>query len=295
MDRKIAVIGDVMLDVYWRGVERKNPEHKAPCYRICSTEYKPGGAGNAAMNLASLGANFNLVSVLANDHYSAILEKYLQERKIDYHFIRDKKRPTIAKSRVFVQDEYRERLDFEPDSRELPNLRNHHIRGILKGVQDAQLILVSDYRKGTITAELMDALRKTGLPIIVDAKPEHVEFYHNVFMIKPNCEEARAMTGLENEIQAGEALMKKLNTNVLLTRGARGISYFGLDGTRYDFSAEERKVVDVTGAGDSVIATFAHYLVKGTDLVDCIRLANRAGGVKVEHPGCYPVSEKELE
>jgi D-beta-D-heptose 7-phosphate kinase/D-beta-D-heptose 1-phosphate adenosyltransferase len=145
-----------------------------------------------------------------------------------------------------------------------------------------------------ISSRLMDELRTLKIPIIIDAKPEHTEFYSNVFLVKPNSKEVREMTGIKDEILAGEALMKKLHSNILLTRGSRGISYFGLNGERHDFPAEEKKVVDVVGAGDTVIATYAHFWNKGYTNRDCVRLANIAGGISVQYPGCYPVTEKEI-
>jgi len=291
-NRKIAVIGDVMLDKYRYCIPRKNPEHKsAPCYLVRRKDYKPGGAGNAAANLASLGADFKLISIVGSDHYARVLEDILLDFKVPCEFIRDPKRQTTVKERIFVENDYKERIDEE----EIEYIEENHVQEILDKIKDASLILVSDYRKGMVSSRLMDGLRAQNIPIIVDAKPEHTSFYRNVFLVKPNVEEIREMTGIKDELLAGETLMKQLNSNVLLTRGDLGISYFGLNGRRYNFPVEKRNVIDVTGAGDTAIATFCHFLTKERKLEECIHLANKAAGISVCHPGCYHITEKELE
>jgi len=290
MAGKIVVIGDLMLDKYRYCTTRKNPENVAPCYRVLSKEYKPGGAGNVAASLAKLGSDFKLLGILSKDHYASILEKALADLRVPCEFIRDEQRPTIVKERLYVKGKYECRIDDE----EIAPISENHVQEILRGIGNPDLIIVSDYRKGMITPELMNALRATGIRIVVDAKPKQVDRYGNVFLVKPNSREARAMAHTRGDLQAGEALMQTLNSNVLITRGARGISYFGLDGKRYKFPAEKRKVVDVTGAGDIAISTFAHCLVKGRSLEECIFFANRAAGISVEYPGCHPVSEEEM-
>jgi len=291
MAKKIVIIGDVMLDKYRYCRTRENPEHKsAPCYLVDRKDYKPGGAGNAAANLASLGADFKLISVVGNDHYSRILEEVFLNFKIPCEFIRDPKRQTIVKERIFVNDEYECRIDDE----KVGYIEENHIQEVLEKIRGAGLILISDYRKGMISSRLMDELRAQNIPILVDAKPEHTDFYKNVFLVKPNSKEIREMTGIKDELEAGEALMKKLNSNILLTRGSEGINYFGLNGERYYFPAEKVKEVDVTGAGDTTIAAFAHFFNKSSNIKESIKLANIAGGIAVTYPGCHQVTEKEI-
>ncbi len=290
MAGKIVVIGDLMLDKYRYCTTRRNPENIAPCYRVQSKEYKPGGAGNVAASLAKLGSNFKLMGILSTDHYANILEKALADLKVPCEFIRDEQRPTIVKERLYVKGKYECRIDDE----EIAPISENHVQEILRGIGNPDLIIVSDYRKGMITPGLMDALRATGIRIVVDAKPEHVDRYHDVFLIKPNAREARDMANTRGDLQAGEALVQRLHSNVLITRGARGISYFGLDGTRHKFPVEKRKEVDVTGAGDIAISTFAHCLVGGRKLEECIFFANRAAGISIEYPGCHPVSPEEI-
>ena len=291
MTKKIFVIGDIMLDKYRYCTIRENPEHKsAPCYLVKRKDYKPGGAGNAAANLASLGSDFKLISVVGNDPYSGILENILLDFKVPCDFIRDPKRGTIVKERIFVNDKCECRVDEE----EIEYIEEKHVQEIMAKVKDASLIVVSDYRKGMISSRLMEELRTKDIPILVDAKPEHTDFYKDVFLVKPNSKEIREMTGVKDELQAAKTLMKRLNSNILLTRGSRGMNYFGLGRERYHFPAEERKVVDVTGAGDTVLATFAHFFNKGRGIEKSVMLANIAAGIAVRHPGCYQVTEKEI-
>jgi len=291
MEDQIVVIGDIMLDRYRYCTIRENPEHKtAPCYVVTRKEDKPGGAGNAAANLASLGANFKLISVVGDDSYSRDLEDTLSDFKVPCDFIRDSKRQTTLKERIFVNNKYLERIDDE----EIKYIEEKHVQEIMARAKYASMIIVSDYRKGMISSRLMDELRTKNIPIIVDAKPEHVDFYKNVFLVKPNYKEAVDITGIKDAIKAGKTLVNKLNSNVLLTMGSRGITYFGLNHERYHFPAEEKKVIDVTGAGDTVLATFAHFFNRGKGIEKSVMLANIAAGIAVTYLGCHQVTEKEI-
>lgn len=291
MAGRIAVIGDVMLDKYRYCTARENPERpSAPCYTVRRKDYKPGGAGNVAANLATLGADFKLIGLMGDDHYARVLEDILLDLKVPCEFIKDPKRMTIVKERLFVDNDYQCRIDEE----EIEYIEENHVQEIMKKIRDVDLILVSDYRKGMISKNLMESLKTKNIPIIVDVKPQHIDLYRNVFLIKPNSKEACEMTGINDDILASEMLIKNLNANVLLTRGANGISYFGLNGERYNFPVEKTKVVDVTGAGDTTIATFANFLIEGFNIADCTLLANRAGGISVSYPGCYHITKKEI-
>lgn len=291
---KIAVIGDLMLDQYDLCKNRDNPESSGPCYKVERTEYKPGGAGNVAANLAKLGADMLLIGALGEDENARVLTDSFQKLKIQNKTIVDKNRPTIVKQRILsaADGRYHFRLDREI----IEEITENHTAEIINAIKEYDLIIVSDYRKGVVSQGLMDALRATGKRIMVDTKSEHRDFYKGVFMIKPNASEAKKMANMDDELAAAAKLKDELETNVLLTRGAEGISYFGKNGERYDFAAaaEEHEVVDITGAGDTVIATFAHFLAKDYPIQECVRLANKAAGIAVRYPGCYAVSEKEI-
>ena len=291
---KIAVIGDVILDVYHFCNNRENPESSAPCFTLERTEYKPGGAGNVAANLARLGSECVLISVVGEDEESRKLDRILNSFNVKSCFIQDIKRETIVKERYLSANDgrYHFRADFEKKA----YIESAHIGEILKRIEDCSLIIVSDYNKGVISKELMEQLKKRNIQIIADTKPSHIDFFNQIDLIKPNIKEVREMTGINNELEAAKFLCQKLQTNVLLSRGKDGISYFGKLGERYDFSSSipSEKVLDVTGAGDTVIATYAHFMNKGKSPADCAKLANIAGGISVQYPGCYQVSEEEI-
>ncbi len=295
MIRRIAVIGDVMLDKYDYCRNRENPESSAPCYTTERTEYKPGGAGNVAANLVSLGSFAELISVVGVDPEAAVLTEVLDRFSVPYRFIRDKTRQTIVKERtVSISDK---RYHFRKDRESREEINDNHVLDIICKIKGFDTIIVSDYDKGVVSERLMQRLKGLGIPIIVDPKPVHKKFYRNAFLITPNIKEAREMSGLEDELLAAEKLAKELNTRVLLTRSERGISYFGLAAERdrrIDFAAEAKEVYDVTGAGDTVTATFTHFLNKGCSIRRAVRLANKAAGIAVGHLGCYQVSEKEI-
>jgi len=292
MQKKIVVIGDVMLDMYDYCKNRENPESSAPCYTVISTEYKPGGAGNVAACLAKLGANLKLISVVGKDYPSDNLVMRLDELNIPYNLIRDEKRQTVLKERTLsVHDG---RYHYRKDREVIQPIELNHIDEIVRSARDADFIIISDYAKGIITYALMEELKKMKIPIFVDPKPNHLSYYKRVSIITPNVKEAREMSGISDEMKAAEKLKQELETNVLLTRSEKGMSYFGLTGEIYDFPAEAKEVFDVTGAGDSVIATFAHFIAKEYSIKDALSLANKAAGISVGHTGCYQVTEKEL-
>jgi len=293
MDGKIVVIGDVMLDKYDYCRTRENPEKRsAPCWVIEDVEYKPGGAGNAAANLVSLGSECELISIIGEDPNAEKLKEVFNSSKIPHRLIVDKERPTIVKERIIISTTGR--YDGRLDQGKKQYITSDHISEILSDINRYSMILVSDYNKGMISERLMSELKRTGIPIILDPKPEHKQFYKGVFLIKPNLKEIRDMTNVKNAFKATDALSRELETNVLLTRGRYGMNYLGLDGKRINLKSEAKRIADVTGAGDTVIATFTHFLNKGKNLEESIMLANIAAGIAVSYPGCYQVTEKEI-
>lgn len=292
MPKRITVIGDIMLDKYDYCLNRDNPESSAPCYKVIKTEYKPGGAGNVAANLATLDSEVNLISVIGNDPNSEVLLKVLSEFDINAFLIPDNERPTIIKERILSFTD--KRYHYRKDTEKTCEIKESHVSEIIEKARGSDLIIVSDYNKGNISQKLMNELAKLKILTIVDPKPEHKEFFRNVFVITPNIKEIKEMAKIENELEAASKIGKELKTNIILTRSQEGLSFFGLNGERFDFPTEAQEVFDVTGAGDTVVATFAHFYLKGLPLKECLRLANVAAGISVGHPGCYQVKEKEI-
>lgn len=294
--QKIALIGDLMLDIYHHTTKRHNPEGKdIPCRTVSKTEYMPGGAGNVAANLAKLGSNFIFIGLVGNDPESQILRYELEKRKIPHQLILDESRPTIVKERFMLLPEGKE--EYRADYEKTHPATEEAINQIKKAINGAELILISDYNKGLITKELIDELKKTNIKILVDTKPAHHTFFDNVFLIKPNEVESKEMTGLSDDIESARILRDKLNTNILLTRGERGLSYFNKEKSielNIPVHKNDREFIDVIGAGDNVIATLAHFISKGWDIEKAIKAANISAGISVTYPGCHPVSEEEI-
>ncbi len=292
---KIVVIGDVMLDRYFYCKNRNNPESSAPAYiaRRKDIIHRPGGAGNVAANLVSLGAEVKLVSLAGDDADSKILTDSLDELNIPHKLIYDKRRETIVKTRAL--DSLDGRYHFRFDLEDKLEISENHVEEIVREAENSKFIIVSDYNKGIINSKLMSNLKSLGVPILVDPKKENIEFYKDVFLIKPNSAEAREMAGDKDDLESAKTLTKILNSNILLTRASEGIAYFGANGDFFSCPSQPiGELKDVTGAGDSVIAAFAHFYNLGRNLEECVRLANKAGSVAVGHSGCYHVKENDL-
>lgn len=292
MVNKIVVIGDVMLDRYDFCTNRNNPESSAPCYTIERTVYKPGGAGNVAANLGRLGSRVDLISVIGCDKEAILLQQALGGFGVNFEAIKEPRRETIVKTRVMSNLDGR--YHFRIDKERVEYIQDNHVNEIIEKARGADILLISDYNKGCISENLMLLLKKTGVPIIIDPKPAHSRFYEGAFLLKPNAKEILEMTGIKDPKIAAEVLKQKMGSNILLTLGSEGLLFGGLNGERYVFPAEAKKVVDVTGAGDTVIATFTHFFSKGKSLEECLKLASKAAAISIAYPGCYQVSEKEV-
>ncbi len=294
MAQRIAVIGDVLLDKYDYCINRQNPESSAPCYTVSKSVYKPGGAGNLASNLASLGSKIDLFGIVGDDNNSKLLKEALESNGVNQKLLFNENNITILKERtVDINDgHYHFRKDYE---RRIFGSKEQYAE-LAQNLSNYELIVVSDYDKGTISREFAEKIKESGAVIIVDSKPNNFNFFNNVFLIKPNLKEARQFSGLAGYKEAGEFVRDKLNSRVLLTRGADGMSYFDIkkNAPIVDFKSVAKEVFDVTGAGDTVLAAFVHFFNKGHSIIDSIKYANRAAGIAVAHAGCYLATEKEI-
>jgi len=255
---KICVVGDFILDVYYNCKPRSNPEGNIPCYTALTTEMKIGGAGNVKENLETLGSEVDFF-------YSG--ERSTKIRISDrgkYIFRFDDETPKYSRDRIKEKEQ---------------NL----IDDILAEKYD--YILVSDYNKGAITRKVAKTIMSTGSKVIVDCKPNHFKWFKGCYLIKPNEKEFIEMTKL--------GLTDDWFENTLITRGSKGMVLSAHEKI-IRFPAIPTKCVDVTGAGDTVIATLVHFLNKGYPLIDSIKLANKAGAISVSHMGCYAVKEKDV-
>jgi rfaE bifunctional protein kinase chain/domain len=294
----VLVVGDVMLDRYWYGdASRISPEAPVPVLLFREEEYRLGGAANVAANCAALGARTRLLSVVGNDEAGRRLEKLLKARRVAASLHRDGRVHTTQKLRVIARRQQLLRIDMEKaPSTEVLALKLADFRAALA---DCDVVLLSDYGKGGLEhiGVMIREARKAGKRVLVDPKGDDYARYKGASLLTPNLAELRVVVGAwknEKDLAArASALREKLKLDaLLLTRGEDGMVLFGKKVLRV--SAEKREVSDVTGAGDTVIATLAVMLAAGQSMEAAVRAANRAGGIKVTKFGTAEVTLKEI-
>ncbi|MCE4555092.1 D-glycero-beta-D-manno-heptose-7-phosphate kinase [Roseateles cellulosilyticus] len=297
--RRVLVVGDVMLDRYWHGaVERISPEAPVPVVRVEREELRLGGAANVALNVRSLGMQATLLTVVGQDEPAQQLRRLLHERDIETVLRDDKQLRTIVKLRVIGRAQQLIRIDFE-------NEPDHEALGEMLDDFAAQLarhdvVLFSDYGKGGLThiPRMIELARAAGKPVLIDPKGSDYRRYAGATVITPNRGELAQVTGPWKGEQDLLAKVDRLRADigvgaVLLTRSEEGMTLFDATGVTHE-PARAREVFDVTGAGDTVIATLAALLATGVALPDAMRLANKAGGIVVGKFGTATVSYEEL-
>ena len=296
---RVLVVGDVMLDRYWFGdVERISPEAPVPVVKIARADERPGGAANVARNAAALGAHATLLSVTGDDEAGTVLAQLLAGENVDARFLRDATQKTTVKLRVIGRQQQLLRIDFETaPSKELLAANLAEFGRALAGVD---VVLLSDYGKGGlahIETMIADA-RAAGRRVLVDPKGEDWQKYRGATLITPNRGELRQVIGRwrdEADLAArAHQLRASLGIDALLvTRSEEGMSLF-TDGGTLSIPAQAREVYDVSGAGDTVIATLGALIAAGASLEDAMRVANEAAGVVVGKLGTAVVHPAEL-
>jgi D-beta-D-heptose 7-phosphate kinase/D-beta-D-heptose 1-phosphate adenosyltransferase len=304
--RTVLIVGDLMLDQFVFGqVERISPEAPVPIVRFDHEEYRLGGAANVAHNVAALGGRVEIIGVVGDDPEAARLRGDLTRLSIGTRgLVTDTDRCTTRKLRVVtMRNQQVARIDYEEDREVGGGVEEALIVNIeaLAGSVDA--ILVSDYLKGAVSravaAAAIAAARRIGVPLLVDPKVPHIDYYSGATVITPNHHEAEAVTYMrirtsEDAVTAASSFRERAACeSVLITRGEHGMTLLGPDGPA-ELPAEAREVSDVTGAGDTVIATMTLALATGASLVDAARLANRAAGIVVGKFGPATVTIDEL-
>lgn len=305
-NKKILVIGDVMLDKYiWGDVSRISPEAPVQVVNVEKEDNVPGGAANVASNIASLGGTVYMIGIVGDDGSSKTLKRELQKRSIitDY-LITDRKRPTIQKMRAVARGQQLLRVDYEIKEEIGELIFEKVIDATDKLIKKVDVIVVSDYGKGIITKKLMEQIselaKKKKRFLIVDPKPQNIDYYKGCTLFTPNHHEASVMTQIEEKneedlINIGEALMANLDCEVLITRGEKGMSLFRRDGKVKHIQTKAKEVYDVTGAGDTVVATLALGLSCKASLEEAAMIANHTAGIVVGKVGTSTVSVKELK
>jgi len=296
---RVLVVGDAMLDRYWHGaVERISPEAPVPVVKVSREEERIGAAANVAYNVATLGAQASFLGVVGDDEPGHRLESLLRETGIAAHLKRDPGLKTTVKLRVIGRQQQLLRMDFEnePDH-EVLALQSESF-GELLPRQDA--ILFSDYGKGGLAhiPAMIAAARAAGKPVLIDPKGDDYRRYSGASVITPNRAELQDVVGRwtsEDDLRTrAQNLRESLDLGALLvTRSEEGMTLFDAQGELH-VKAQAREVFDVTGAGDTVIATLATMVAAGLSPRDAVPIANRAGGIVVGKFGTATVSYEEL-
>lgn len=305
-NKKILVVGDLMLDSYMYGAaNRISPEAPVPVVDVKSQSTMLGGAGNVVANLVALGARASVVGVVGDDKEGSELLSLLN--KIDASsggVVIEQGRETTKKCRVIAGNQQVVRIDFE-NSNVLKKSTNDELRQVLLNEFDsADGIIISDYMKGVVTRELVENINslKCGRLICVDPKEPTMSRYNGVDLIKPNL--AATKRAVENEFsnsgfeleKAGKILFNRLNCKYLLTTlGSDGMALFQSEGRFSHIKTNVRRVFDVSGAGDTVLAAVSLALVAGATIEDAIRVGNLAAGIVVEKVGTATVTRDELQ
>jgi rfaE bifunctional protein kinase chain/domain len=296
---RVLVVGDVMLDRYWFGdVSRISPEAPVPVVLINDEDERLGGAANVAWNCSELRARTRLLSVVGQDEAGATLERLLKATGVEASLHRDAKLSTTQKLRVIGRQQQLLRIDFEkPPSSEALAAKLADFKQALAG---CDVVILSDYGKGGLAhiAEMIKSARRAGKSVLIDPKGDDYQRYRGASIITPNLAELREVVGRwsdEKDLhRRAEQLRSKLGLDaLLLTRGAEGMTLFR-GKNALSVKAEKREVSDVTGAGDTVIATLAVTLAAGASLDNAVRLANRAAGIVVGRLGTAAATYEEL-
>ena len=297
--RRVLVVGDVMLDRYWHGaVDRISPEAPVPVVRVERVEERLGGAANVALNVKSLGARVTLLTVVGEDQAAESLRGLLAAHGIEAQLRADAQFATILKLRVIGRQQQLIRIDFEND----PNheVLAQMVDSFAEKVADHDVVLFSDYGKGGLThiSRMIELARAAGKPVFVDPKGRDYRRYAGATVITPNRAELTQVVGSwrdEADLTARvTALREAIGVeSVLLTRSEEGMTLFQPSGIVHEQS-KAREVFDVTGAGDTVIAALATLTAAGLPLEAATRLANKAAGIVVGKFGTATASYEEL-
>lgn len=304
--KKIAVIGDMMLDGYfWGDVKRISPEAPVPVLEVEEEFFRFGGAANVALNILTLGGIPVPIGVIGYDNYGTIFSSLVKEKNIDDDgIIIDDERPTTTKTRVIANSQHVVRIDKESKAYINGKIEKKILAYLESVLDNLDGIILQDYNKGILTPSLITKIvsiaNKKNILITVDPKFDNFFAYKNVTVFKPNRKETESVLGTriktDSDISsAGKELLSKLKPDyVLLTLGEGGIAVFEKSGKENRMPTKARKVADVSGAGDTVISTLTIGLAAGADIYEASFLANYAAGVVCGEVGIVPIEKEKL-
>lgn len=304
-EKKILVVGDVILDKYIKGVvNRISPEAPIQIVEVDQETTVLGGAGNVANNICSLGGMAYIAGLIGKDENGALCKSLLERVKINTtEIVTDSSRPTTTKVRVIADRQQIVRFDYEKTYSITTEEENELIAKINKVAPSMDAIVVSDYAKGVVSMSVMRTLTKIAekykVPLFVDPRPQHAHLYGiGVTAFTPNLKEAYGLRGIkEGEVSlevVADNLVRQYDANILITQGANGMTLFSKDGSSHHVPAYAKEVYDIVGAGDTVIATLALAAAAGASIEQAAEIANCAAAVVVTKIGTATVTPEEL-
>lgn len=303
----VLVIGDIMLDTYYQGdAHRISPEAPVPVVKVEKTRHLLGGAANVALNIRALGGQSTLIGLIAHDFAGQRIKKLLSENGINNQTVLSNERPTTVKSRIFARNQQMLRFDEEENFAISREEKSTLLQKIEQSLSDNSVIILSDYDKGTIYQELIQDIKALTQAknirsprLLIDPKPSNKKYYHGANILTPNSKESSELVSMplsnkEEIIACGQKIMQELQSdNVLITLGADGMALFH-QGKITHIKSTAKQVFDVTGAGDTVIATLATCLAVDCDYPTACMLASLSAGIVVEKVGSATASQNEI-
>jgi rfaE bifunctional protein kinase chain/domain len=299
--RSILVVGDVMIDEWiWGTVSRISPEAPVPVVAVSSHSFTLGGAGNVANNLRALRARVGIVGAVGRDGFAEQVRGLLREESVDASgLLGVEDRPTTRKTRIVAHNQQVVRADWESAQALHPADRARVTQLVAERAARCDAVVLSDYAKGLFSREIVEAAQACPI-VIADPKPANVRLFSGVTCIAPNVHEAAYASGMEivdeeTLDRAGTAMLERMNCRyVVITRGEHGMSLFAREGGRFDVPSVARTVFDVSGAGDTAVATLALALAAGAPIAQAVQFANYAAGAVVEKLGTATASADEI-
>jgi len=303
-EKNILVIGDIILDAYIFGtVDRISQEAPVPIVSIAEKNFKPGGAANVALNLSGLGANVQLIGLTGSGiNYNELQKCFEKHYNINLHLVKDECRPTSVKTRIIADGKQVARLDEEAIN-EINEIHKKRLMNVFDtNSKNMDGIIIEDYNKGTMSSDvivhIIDSASKNSIPVYVDPKYDNYEYYKGVRLFKPNLVEYNTIVKNKNFgalPESGFKFKEYIDSEILLlTLGAEGMSLY-FDDSHNQIPTKARKVYDVSGAGDTVIATFAMNDICGLDPLESSIIANLAAGRVCEEIGVFPINVDALK
>lgn len=304
--KTVAVIGDMMLDsYYWGGVRRISPEAPVPVVEVDDEFYRFGGAANVALNIMKLGGQALPIGIIGYDNQGTIFSSLMDEAGLPSEgIIIDEDRPTTTKLRIIAEKQHVVRIDKESKESIPAEISGKILSFLQKNASKIDALILEDYNKGVLSADLIESAIgiaiKNDIIVTVDPKSDNFFNYRGVTLFKPNKKEAEDAIGFkikseEDLVKAGSILLNRLEAKyVLITLGAEGIALFEKGKELRRIPTKARKVADVSGAGDTVIATLTMALSAGADIYEACYIANFAAGIVIEEVGIAPIEIDRL-